>query len=125
MENTASMTRESWLKGEIEMIKAGGTIRQRCTMATPDRVALGFCLGDIPADRAHRCLDTCSAECSGDKKRLRRWEASKGRCRNCGHGYTKKQRQEIEMEKASKLKPSSNLQAFPESGNEAIDVTSV
>jgi hypothetical protein len=108
MENTASMTRESWLKGEIEMIKAGGTIRQCCTMATPDRVALGFCLGDIPADRAHRCLDTCSAECAGDKKRLRRWESAKGKCRACGHGLPRVRKPKIAKE----------IDAFPESGNE-------
>jgi len=103
------MTREEWVKAEIAKIKAGGTIRQMCTMSTPDRVVRGFCMGEVPADRAHRCLDTCGPECSSDKKRLRRWEASKGKCRACGHGYTKKQKAEI----AAASKP------FPDSGNEA------
>ena len=77
--------REKWLKGEIQRIKAGGTIRLRCVMATSDRMALGLCWGEIPDDRAHRGADTCSKECQADRKRLVRWENAKGSCRFCGH----------------------------------------
>lgn len=101
------MTREQWLQGEIAMIKSGGTMRQRCTMSTPDRIALGFCLGDVPDDRAHRCLDTCSPACSADKKRLRRWESAKGKCRKCGHGLPRERKP-----KAVKV-----LEPIPDSGN--------
>jgi hypothetical protein len=86
------MTREQWLKLEINAIKHGGTIRQRCTMATEDRIFLGLCLGDIPQTRAHRGFETCSAECQADRRRLRRWEQSKGSCRYCGHGLPRSKR---------------------------------
>ena len=94
------MSREDWLRHEILRIKAGATIRQRCTMSTPDRLAAGLCLGDVPDLRAHRGQDTCSPECAADKKRLRRWALSRNKCRVCGHGFTKKERAEIEARRA-------------------------
>jgi hypothetical protein len=87
--------RESWLKNEIRCIKGGCTIRQRCTMATEDRVKLGLCLGDIPPARAHRGSETCSPECQADRRRLRRWEQAKGSCRYCGHGLPRKRKSEV------------------------------
>jgi hypothetical protein len=87
--------RENWLKAEIEKIKSGATIRQRCTMATSDRILVGLCRGDIPEARAHRGSDTCSPECQADKRRLRRWENAKGKCRYCGHGLPRKRKSEV------------------------------
>lgn len=104
----SQMTRETWLKVEIERIKAGGTIRQRCTMSTPDRVRLGWCLGDIPEDRAHRGAGTCSEQCRLDQKRLRRWEIAKNKCRHCGHG----------LPKPRKPRPVKGILVIPESGND-------
>jgi hypothetical protein len=126
------MTREDWLKQEIAKIKEGGTIRLRCMMATSDRVALALCNGDVPEDRAHRGLDTCSSECQADKKRLRRWETAKKKCRVCGHGFTKKERAELKALRipsdeapmmpmaSSKVPAPAPLPAdpFPETGNE-------
>ena len=83
------MTRDEWLKAEVRRIKHGGTIRQRCSMATEDRMKLGLCLGDIPEARAHRGSETCSPACQADRRRLRRWENAKGSCRYCGHGLPK------------------------------------
>jgi hypothetical protein len=83
------MEREEWLKAEIERIKAGGTIQVRCTMSTPERVAAGWCSDYVPDGRAHRGSDTCSDACRNDKKRLRRWETSKGNCRLCNRRLPK------------------------------------
>lgn len=101
------MTREEWLRAEINRIKEGGTIRTFCTMGTPERIALGFCLGEIPPDRSHRDSSTCSEDCRQDKKRLRRWETSKHKCRACGHG----------LPKPRKPKKAKELQEIPDSGN--------
>jgi hypothetical protein len=87
--------REGWLKTEIARIKAGGTIRMRCVMATADRVSLGLCWGDIPEDRAHRGAETCSPECQADRRRLKRWEMAKGSCRYCGHGLSRKEKAKL------------------------------
>jgi hypothetical protein len=89
-------TRESWMKAEIARIKAGGTIRQRCVMATEDRVSLGLCLGDLPEDRAHRGSHVCSDPCQRDRRRLMRHELAKNKCRYCGRAISKKQRQQLE-----------------------------
>jgi len=97
--------RERWIKDEIAKIKAGGTIRLRCAMATQDRIELGLCRGDLPEDRAHRGAETCSPECQADRRRLKRWEASKGSCRYCGHGLSRKEK--------------AKLKTFPVSGNGA------
>jgi hypothetical protein len=103
MREELTPARAEWLKAEIARIKAGGTIRHRCVMATEDRLNLMLCKGDIPEDRAHRGAETCSPQCQADRRRLRRWENSKGSCRYCGHGLPRKVR--------------ARLLAVPETGN--------
>lgn len=89
------MSREEWLKAQIGIIKAGGDMRMSCVMATPDRIELGLCQQAISTDRVKRGLDTCSPECQADKKRLARWQRSKGCCRLCGHSLPKKRREDM------------------------------
>lgn len=103
--NEGRELREGWLQKEIARIKAGGTIRQRCVMATEDRVRLGLCLGDLPEDRAHRGSHVCSPECQADRRRLVRWEQSKMKCRFCGHGLTKKERERREGYSDARVRP--------------------
>jgi hypothetical protein len=66
-----------------------------CVMATPDRVLTGLCLGHIAPERVRKGSDTCSPECQADKKRLLRWQRSKGHCRVCGHNLPKKKRLDV------------------------------
>ncbi len=89
------MNREEWIKSEIAEIKAGGDMRCVCVMATPDRLLSGLCSGAIPAERMRRGSDTCSPECQADKKRLRRWQASKGHCRLCGRNMPRTRKEDV------------------------------
>jgi hypothetical protein len=89
-ESSVRAVREAWLQGEIAKIMAGGDMRMVCCMSTADRLEVGLCAGAIPLERLKRGSDTCSRNCQADKKRLRRWQASKGSCRLCGRGLSRK-----------------------------------
>jgi hypothetical protein len=95
--------REIWMQEQIARIKAGGTIRQRCVMATEDRVRLGLCLGDLPESRAHRGSHVCSDACQRDRRRLMRHELAKNKCRYCGRTFTRKQREKQEAEHGARV----------------------
>lgn len=58
----------------------------RCVLSSPERVAAGLCLGDIPAERIAKKAVTCSDECQRHYRNFRRRLLAEGKCRLCGRG---------------------------------------
>ena len=77
------MTRKEWLKTAIKKIQSGEPLEMRCLMSTPERIALGLCLGALSQDRIAHRQDTCSPECQAGttKRRLKREAVALRECR--------------------------------------------
>lgn len=118
-----TITRPEWLKREVGKIKAGGDLTLRCVMATVERLQAGLCLGEVPPARINRQQDTCSPECQADRRRLRREDNARRKCRVCGHGLTKKQREEL-AQRGSQVETQARTIEIPESGKDANADTS-
>jgi hypothetical protein len=60
-------------------------MKLRCVLSTPERIAEGKCLGDIPQQRGRRGGITCSPECFKEYRLQKRQDLAEYKCRLCGH----------------------------------------